>query len=296
MCYVDNITCRRAVILFFFKMTAVGAPGARVYGALITYLCGAFVLRYFYVDWRGVFMITTFIRTFILYILVLFSIRVVGKNGLSSTDPFQIVMMLMIAEIASIPIESPDSSIFNGIAAIVMILFIYALSEFFSSKSERFKLIINGKPALLIDNGAINFKELNKSKITVTDLMEMLRLKDAPSIADVLYACIETNGELSVILKPEKSPVTREDMKVNSVFLNMPCILVSDGNIYEDNFVGAGITKEQFETSMRLNGVQSISDVLLCFCDEKRQLHFYMRPDGTGDHGEYIAPKSCSVN
>ncbi len=241
-------------------------------------------------------MITTFIRTFILYILVLFSIRVVGKNGLSSTDPFQIVMMLMIAEIASIPIESPDSSIFNGIAAIVMILFIYALSEFFSSKSERFKLIINGKPALLIDNGAINFKELNKSKITVTDLMEMLRLKDAPSIADVLYACIETNGELSVILKPEKSPVTREDMKVNSVFLNMPCILVSDGNIYKDNFVGAGITQEQFETSMRLNGVQGISDVLLCFCDEKRQLHFYMRPDGAGDSDEYISPKSCSVN
>ena len=102
------------------------------------------------------------------------------------TDPFQIVMMLMIAEIASIPIESPDSSIFNGIAAIVMILFIYALSEFFSSKSEKFKLIINGKPAFLIDNGAINFKELNKNKITVTDLMEMLRLKDAPSISDVL--------------------------------------------------------------------------------------------------------------
>lgn len=224
-------------------------------------------------------MITTFFRSMILYILVLFSIRAVGKNGLSSTDPFQIVMMLMIAEIASIPIESPDSSIFNGIAAIVMILFIYALSEFLSSKSERFKLVINGRPSLLIDNGAINFKELDKNKITITDLMEMLRLKDAPSVSDVLYACIETNGELSVILKPEKAPVTREDMKIDSAFLNMPCILVSDGSMYDDNFNGAGITKEQFEMSMKLNSVNSISDILLCFCDEKRQLHFYIKPD-----------------
>ena len=233
-------------------------------------------------------MITTFLRTMILYILVLFSIRTVGKNGLSSTDPFQIVMMLMIAEIASIPIESPDSSIFNGIAAIVMILFIYALSEFFSSKSERFKLIINGKPAFLIDNGAINFKELNKNKITVTDLMEMLRLKDAPSISDVLYACIETNGELSVVLKP--------DMNMSAVFLNMPCILVSDGSIYEDNFTGAGVTKEQFEYSMKLNAVNSVSDILLCFCDEKRQLHFYLKTDASGTSRNFISPKSCTIN
>lgn len=241
-------------------------------------------------------MITTFLRTMILYILVLFSIRTVGKNGLSSTDPFQIVMMLMIAEIASIPIESPDSSIFNGIAAIVMILFIYALSEFFSSKSEKFKLIINGKPAFLIDNGAINFKELNKNKITVTDLMEMLRLKDAPSISDVLYACIETNGELSVVLKPEKCPVTREDMNMSAVFLNMPCILVSDGSIYKDNFTGAGVTKEQFENSMKLNAVNSVSDILLCFCDEKRQLHFYVKTDASGTSGNFISPKSCTIN
>lgn len=230
-------------------------------------------------------MITTFIRTFILYSLVLFSIRIVGKNGLSSTDPFQIVMMLMIAEIASIPIESTESSIFNGIAAIVMILFIYALSEFLSSKSELFKVFINGRPSLLIDGGAINFKELNKSKITITDLMEMLRLKDAPSIADVLYACLETNGELSVVLKPEKSPATREELGIKSAYLNMPCILISDGNVYSDNFESAGISREQFNTAMKVNSVKNVSDILLCFCDEKKQMHFYMK-----SNDDYIAP------
>jgi uncharacterized membrane protein YcaP (DUF421 family) len=232
-------------------------------------------------------MITTFLRTLILYILVLFSIRTVGKNGLSSTDPFQIVMMLMIAEIASIPIESPDTSIFNGIAAIVMIVFIYSLSEFISSKSERLKLIINGRPSMLIDGGAINFKELKKNKITVTDLMEMLRLKDAPSITDVLYACLETNGELSVVLKPEKSPITRQDMSIESTFKNMPCILVSDGCMYESNFKAVGITHEKFEKAMKMNSVSDVSEILMCFCDENKGMHFYVKSDSN-----YINPRS----
>lgn len=185
-------------------------------------------------------------------------------------------MMLMIAEIASIPIESPDTSIFNGIAAIVMIVFLYALSEVLSSKSEKIRILINGRPSLLIDHGAINYKELNQSKITVSELMEMLRLKDAPSVSDVLYACLETNGELSVILKPEKSPVTREDMKVSVPYRNMPCILVADGVLYQENFDAAGVTQEKFQRAMKKNGVSGISDVFVCFCDETGRLHFYI--------------------
>lgn len=224
-------------------------------------------------------MITTFFRTLLLFLLVLFSLRVVGKNSLSSAGPFQIVMMLMIAEIASIPIESPDTSIFNGIAAIVMIVFIYALSEVLTSKSEKLRTLINGRPSLLIDHGAINYKELNQSKITLSDLMEMLRLKDAPSISDVLYACLETNGELSVILKPEKAPATREDLKLSSVYRNMPCILAADGILCQENFDASGVTQEKFQRALKKNGIARISDVFLCFCDETGRLHFYIKGD-----------------
>ncbi|MCI8283703.1 MAG: DUF421 domain-containing protein [Firmicutes bacterium] len=231
-------------------------------------------------------MIITFLRTFILYIIVLFTIRCMGKSGLSSTDPFQIVIMLMIAEIATIPIESPDTPMFNGIAAIAMILFLYAISGFISYKSETFKLLINGKPSVLIDNGAINFKELKKANITVTDLMEMLRLKDAPSISDVLYAYLETNGQFSIILKTDKSPVTREDMKINKNFECMPCILISDGTVYDSNLKKAGTTKGEITKMMKKISIKNIDDILLCFCDESAKIYFYEKSDNN-----YIMPK-----
>ena len=150
-------------------------------------------------------MMITFIRTFIVYAVALFTIRCMGKTGLSSTDPFQITIMLLIAELAAMPVSSPEISLLNGVAAIFMILFLYALSGFLSCKSEWFKKFINGRPSILIDNGAINFKEMKRSNVTLTDLMEMLRIQDCPSIADVAYAYLETNGDFSVILKPEKS-------------------------------------------------------------------------------------------
>lgn len=223
-------------------------------------------------------MIITFIRTFILYSAVLAAIRCIGKSGLSSSDPFQIVMMLMIAEIAAIPIGSPDIPLLNGIAAIVMMLFIFTLSEFLSEKSEKFKVLVNGRPSLLIDNGVIDFNELRKNRITLSDFMEMLRLKDAPSAADVLYACLETNGELSVILKPEKMPVTREDMNFQAAYSCIPCILVSDGTIYEDNLKIAGINENSLRKKARKAcGSDDFSDVILCLCDETRKLHFYLK-------------------
>jgi len=235
-------------------------------------------------------MIITFFRTFIIYVIVLFAIRCMGKSGLSSADPFQIVIMFMIAEIATIPIESPDTPMFNGIAAIAMILFLYAICGFISYKSETFKLIINGKPSVLIDNGAINFKELKKSNITITDLTEMLRLKDAPDITDVLYAYLETNGQLSIILKPDKSPVAKEDLNLNKAFECMPCILISDGTIYDSNLKKAGIKRDHLIKSMKKNSISNVSDVLLCFCDDSASVHFYVK---SNDDNKYIKPISA---
>lgn len=125
-------------------------------------------------------MMITFIRTFIVYACGLFTNRCMGKTGLSSTDPFQITIMLLIAELAAMPVSSPEISLLNGVAAIFMILFLYALSGFLSCKSEWFKKFINGRPSILIDNGAINFKEMKRSNVTLTDLMEMLRIQDCP--------------------------------------------------------------------------------------------------------------------
>lgn len=222
-------------------------------------------------------MLTTLIRTGILYIFVLLAIRCIGKNGLSSSDPFQIVMVLMISELASIPMESSDVPVVNGIAAVTMIIFLYSVSAVLSYKSEKFKLLLNGKPSILIDNGRIDFNELKKASITITDLTEMLRLKDSANISDVLYAYLETNGEFSIILKPEKVPATREDLGISRTVSNMPCILISDGTMYDQNLSKANLTKKELHYILHLNSISEVKDILLCFCDEDGKLYFYTK-------------------
>lgn len=220
-------------------------------------------------------MIITFVRTFIVYAVALFTIRCMGKTGLSSTDPFQITIMLLIAELAAMPVSSPEISLLNGLAAIFMILFLYALSGFLSCKNEWFKKFINGRPGILIDNGAINFKEMKRSNVTLTDLMEMLRIQDCPSISDVAYAYLETNGEFSLILKPDKKPLTRGDLNLPSAEEAMPCIIISDGHIYVKNMERIGLSENNLKKEIDKLSLNSVKDIFLCFCDEHKTLHFY---------------------
>ena len=155
------------------------------------------------------------IRTVILYFIVLFVIRIMGKGELSKMSPFQLIVIFMIAELASIPIESPDVSMITGVTAIFALLFLQVFISFISIKSEKLKNFFNGKPSVLINKGDINYKELNKLRITINDLMEQLRIGNMSAVSEVEYAVMESNGELSVIPKARKKPLTAEDMSIS---------------------------------------------------------------------------------
>ena len=146
-------------------------------------------------------MLVIFVRTILLYMLVLLVVKVMGKGELSKMSPFQLIVVFMIAELASIPIESPDVSLITGITAIFTLLFIQVLISYLSLKSERIKNFFSSRPSVLINKGEINHKELSKLRITINDLMEQLRLGNAPSLSEVEYAIMESNGDLSIILK-----------------------------------------------------------------------------------------------
>ena len=134
------------------------------------------------------------IRTFILYFIVLFAIRIMGKSELSKMSPFQMVVIFMIAELAAIPIESPTVSFISGVIAIFTLLFLQVLISYISIKSEKFKNFINGRPSVIIENGQINQEEMRRLRISINDLMEQLRLGNTPNVADVNYAVLESNG------------------------------------------------------------------------------------------------------
>lgn len=221
-------------------------------------------------------MVIILIRTIILYLVVLFTIRIMGKSELSKMSPFQLVVIFMIAELAAIPIESSTASLINGVIAIFALLFLQMLISVISIKSEKFKNFINGKPSVLIDNGQINEKELKNLRISLNDLMEQLRIGNAPSLSDVEYAVMESNGELSVIPKADKKPLTPSDMSLSKEPEAMPLIIISDGILYKKNLHSLGWDENYLKGQMAGLNLSSYKDIFFAFCDEAKKLHIYV--------------------
>ncbi|WP_084145985.1 DUF421 domain-containing protein [Anaerovorax odorimutans] len=220
-------------------------------------------------------MIIILIRTLILYIIVLIAIRLMGKSELSKMDPFQMVILFMIAELAAIPIESPAVSLLSGATAIFTLLFLQVVISLISLKSEKLKNLFNGKPSMLINKGVIDKKEMKSLRISIDDLTEQLRLKNAPSIADVDYAILEANGDLSVIPKPNKRPLTPEDLNIIKPEENIPLVIISDGILYRKNLIVLGFDENYLKSELLKYNITDYKQVFLCLCDETKKFHIY---------------------
>ena len=232
-------------------------------------------------------MLIVAVRTLFLYALVLLAVRLMGKSELSKMSPFQMVIVFMIAELAAIPIDDPSVSLVNGVIAIFTLVFLQVCLSYLSIKSEGFKNFISGHPSILIEKGKLNTKELRRLRISTTDLMEQLRLENCPSISDVQYAIMESNGQLSVIPKANAQPLTPRTMKVAVTENALPVILVSDGTIYQKNLLMCGTNEEKFRHSLKTHGIENLSSIFLAFSDENKTVHVYLH----GKKGQDFAPE-----
>lgn len=180
-------------------------------------------------------MLIIFIRTIILYVLVLTVMRLMGKREIGQLQPFELVISIMIADLASIPMSDVGVPIFNGIIPILSLLVMHLLISLGNLKSINFRKTICGKPSILIYRGKIDEKKLKKERYTVNELQERLRGKDVFNIGDVEYAILETSGEINVILKPEKRNPTLEDMNIKAKYDGIAYDLVIDGIVQHEN-------------------------------------------------------------
>lgn len=210
-------------------------------------------------------MLITSIRTLILYIVVLFTLRIMEKSELSKMSTFQMVILFMIAELAAIPIDSPEKSLLTGIIAILTLLFLQVFISWLSLKSEWFKNFVNGKPAIVIENGNLNVKEMKKLRLTINELFEQLRIGGVFSLSEVSYAVIETSGDLSIIQKKQEN--------------TLPLVIVSDGILYSDNLSKLNKTYSDFQNEINNKGINSPKDIFVAFYDGNSVLHIYPYPD-----------------
>ena len=174
-------------------------------------------------------MLVVFIRSIILYIAVLISLRIMGKGEIAEMNCFDLVITLLIAEVASTPMENNDIPMIYAIAALIGLVFMQTLISFFSLKFKFINRIVSGKPTILIDKGKIDYKSLKQEKITINELLEQLRIQGYFNLKYVQYAILETDGNLSVV------PTTTYNSTPSREYLHLPISLIQDGEILKKN-------------------------------------------------------------
>jgi len=222
-------------------------------------------------------VITIFIRTIILYILVVIAIRIMGKAELSELQPYELVIIIMISELASLSMEKVETPFINSIAAISTLVFLQIIISFITLKSEKARAIICGKPTILIENGKIIDTELKKLRININDLIEQLRIKNFSNIDDVEFAILETNGDLSVIPKASKKPLTPEDMNINVDKEYLPISIIIDGKINQGNLNKAPVDFNWVYKELKKRKIDDISEILYASIDQNKTFSVHLK-------------------
>ena len=216
-------------------------------------------------------MLITFFRAIVLYIIVLVVMRLMGKREIGQLQPFELAISIMIADLASTPMANIGIPITNGIVPILGLLVMHLLISTLNIKSIRIREFICGKPRILIYRGKIDEEALRKEKLTVNELQEKLRSKDAINMGEVEYAILETSGEVTVIKKPEKRNTIPEDFQIQPEYEGIPYDLVVDGKVMYGNLKALGKDYEWLKKEVKKFKIKP-EDALLVTLDGKGQM------------------------
>lgn len=180
-------------------------------------------------------MLIIFIRSILLYIIVLVVMRLMGKREIGQLQPFELAISIMIADLASTPMADTGIPITNGIIPILALLVMHLIISILNIKSIKAREILCGKPSILIYRGKINEKNLKKERFTINELEERLRGNNVVNIGDVEYAILETSGQITVIQKPNKRNTIPEDFGIEPEYEGIAYDLVLDGKVMYEN-------------------------------------------------------------
>jgi uncharacterized membrane protein YcaP (DUF421 family) len=200
-----------------------------------------------------------------------------GKKQIGELQPTELVVALVIADLSAVPMENLNTPIFYGIIPILTLFIIGEFFSFIALKSDKARGIIYGKPSILIEHGKILENELRKQRFNINDLLEQLRIAGYPASDDVEYAILETTGDLSIIPKSTKRPVTTEDMKLQVQQEELPVTAIIDGRILSYNLHLKGFDEKWLEEELSKHNISSSKDVFFAFIAENNQLKYQLK-------------------
>ena len=211
-------------------------------------------------------MSTLIIRSIIIYFLVLVVFRLMGKRHLGQMQPFELVLTLILADIATIPMTEISTPILHGIVPLLTLLVVHYTITLLSRFSTKFSDMISGKPVIVINQDGVDYKAVKKLNLSIDDITESLRGAGYFSFDEVLFAIMETNGKMSVLPRAQNSPLVKEDMKIKSEENSLPVTIVSEGKILKENFNQVKVSKEKIMKYIKNLGI-SIKNILIFTLD-----------------------------
>lgn len=206
-------------------------------------------------------MLTLFYRTLILYLIVIAALRIMGKRQLGELQPSELVVAIMISDLAAIPIEDGEKSIWMGMVPILTLVAAEILLSILEIKSEAFRTIITGRPSVIIRNGKLQIKVLKKLRLSLDDVLEQLRLMGYSQITEVDTAMLETNGQISVIPVEKDRPLTCEDLNINVPQTHLPHTLIADGKVRQSGLIAAKMSRDKFDKLLKKHKIESPKEV-----------------------------------
>lgn len=185
-------------------------------------------------------MILAYVRTVILYLVLIFSVRLMGKRQIGQMEASEFVVAMLIADLASVPMQDGSIPLLSGLVPLLTVLGLEVTMSFLILKSVRFRKFLCGKPVILIDNGKVRQENLRRTRITVDELTSHLRQKDALTVSDVQYAILETDGNLSVFPYASRQPASAGEAKVKVKRRSLPITVINDGLLSRQDLERAG--------------------------------------------------------
>lgn len=222
-------------------------------------------------------LLIVIIRSLILFAVVLLVMRIMGKRQIGQLQPFELVITIIISELAAVPMQNTGIPLIYGILPIVILMIAQVILSFISLKSLRAREIICGKPSILIEGGRMMEDELSKLYININDLLEQLRIKGYPDIQDVEFAVLETEGQLTVIPKSSVRPLSPQDMSITVPQQKLPIGLIIDGTIVKQNLRPAKMNEEGLKNLLAKNGAPDYKKVLFAGLDSSGKFFYQQK-------------------
>ncbi|MBU5626991.1 DUF421 domain-containing protein [Oscillibacter sp. MSJ-2] len=215
-------------------------------------------------------MSTAFLRTVILYLMIMLGLRLTGKRQIGQLEPAELALTMMISDLATVPMQDFGIPLLAGVIPILTLLALSTLFSYCSLKSLRFRAFVCGTPAILIEDGRICQDVLRKNRFTLDELIEELRGQGIGDLSTVKYAILENSGQLSVLPYPANAPVTPRDMGITPASrATLPVILINDGRVMTTNLNACGKSANWLHKELKKHKLRNPSQVFLLTLDQE---------------------------